>query len=240
MTTITAITCKKIDIHSHILNSVDHGCSSLESAIENLKIARDLNIRSIFCTSHFVFEDKNYDYNFDILHREAKKIGITLYKGHEIKLKKTSILEVINKRANSLNNSMYLLFELSRINNYTQDEIIEMLEELIEHGYKIIFAHPELIKNAFNSKKEILKYKNLGVLFQLDADSYFIGYKRKVLKLLKWGFVDFVASDFHEGRKSFKLYDKFYKLLTDKYGYKYTKKLFYDNPKRVLENKNIK
>lgn len=239
MTTTIATICKKIDIHSHILQGMDHGSSGIQSSVEALKEAKKNKITDIICTPHYLYKNDNYCANFELLKSEAEKLGINLYKGNEIPLNPATITEIKNKKARPLNRSKYLLVELRRNNSYTRDEIKDMTEELIELGYIIIFAHPELIKNTFKKKKDLLFFRELGVLFQIDADSYYLGKKRRVNKLLKLNMVDIIASDFHDSRKSYYYYTKFQNHLINKYGKKYAQRFFYDNPKKVLQNKTI-
>lgn len=239
MTTTTATICKKIDIHNHIVFDVDDGIKSFDEAVLALIEAKKNKITDIVCTSHFTYKETKYNENFYKLKEVADKLKINLYMGNEIILNKASVLEVKTKRAKSLNNSRYILVELKRSNELTFDEIKELIEELIEDDFIIIFAHPELIKNTFIKKKELSEYRKLGVLFQVDADSYYKGKRRRVKRLLKWGFVDIISSDFHNNRDSFYYFTKFQNFLISKYNKKFVQKLFYDNPKKIIQDKKI-
>lgn len=242
MTTTTITTCKIIDIHSHILHNMDHGSSSLESSIEMLNMAKNIGITDIICTVHYHYKNNEYMDNFKTLKKYAKNLNINLYIGNEILINDSTLDEIINNRVLSLNNKNYLLLEVKRRNQLTIDEIIKYIKTIQENGYKVIIAHPELIKKTFKKKKDLMILRKLGVLFQIDAYSYYKDFKTKIYikKLIKLNMVDFIASDMHENTKNYYHFKNLYKLLKKKYGIKFANKLYYENPKKVLYGKKIK
>lgn len=240
MSTIVT-TSNKIDIHCHIVPGVDDGATSIEQSLELLQKAKEIGINKIICTSHFSYDNDLYNRQFKVVSRVAKGFGIKLYKGSEIMLNSSTVDEIINGRVETLNDTKYVLVELKRNNKLSFNEIKNYFDELLEHNFKIILAHPEQIKNTFKKKKELMALKDMGILIQIDASSFYtrLKYKRRIKKLFKLNLVSFVASDTHRSTHNYDYFNKFYKYIEKKYGKKLASKLFYENPNKVIDGKDI-
>jgi len=249
MSTTTAITCKKIDIHSHLLYGVDDGSKILEDSLEALKVIKAINITDIVCTPHF-FDFENHDVrkekeNFENLKKIFQKENINLHLGNEIALTADTLIYLQNKCVNTLGNTKYILVDLGRKTNKDKYYIYQQFENLIDNGYNVILAHPELYEN-YRDIEFITQLKELGVIMQLDSESILKhGIKnRKVYKyskkLLKKKLIDVVASDYHDNiKRNYKNFEKAYKYILKKYKYEYTNRIFYLNPKRIIESEKI-
>ncbi len=236
----TQTTFKSIDIHAHILFGIDHGSHSFKQTKDMLDEAKKNNITDIICTPHFKGINLDYKKNFTKTKTYAKKIGINIYSGNELMLDHDLLDDIKENKIKTLNNSKYLLIEVKRNNKYSFKELCEYYQIIINLGYKVIIAHPELIKNTYKKTKELMTLKNMGIMFQTDAESYYTNFKYRsyINKLIKLDLLDFVASDIHYNKKnSYEYYNKFYHYLNKKYGKKYANKIYYYNPKKIIENK---
>jgi protein-tyrosine phosphatase len=177
--------------------------------------------------------------NFKILREEAEKRNIELYLGNEILYSDETLELLKSKKIIALNKSKYLLIEFKRNENRSIDDIIEILETFIDHGYKPILAHPELYIN-YRNIKYVRRLKEAGIMLQMDGTSIVRGkapYKLRKYskKLLKERLIDVIASDTHcTKERDYKSLKKAYKIVSriDK---KYAKIIFYQNQLDILK-----
>ncbi len=233
------------DIHSHIIFDVDDGASCLSDSIKYLIEASNIGIKTIVATPHMkhlnIDKKKKIEANFNVLNKYANKLNINLILASEIMLSSDTLTLIEEKNLFTINNSKYILVEVKRNEKMNTDMLILKLEELLDRGYKVILAHPELYIN-YRTINKIKKIKESGVLLQMDATSIIFGYSnRKVRKfskqLLKNGLIDFVASDTHCTKKrNYKVYMKAYKYIKRKYGINYANILFNLNAKYMLND----
>lgn len=195
------------DLHSHILNGIDDGSKTLEDSLNILKKLSSFGTTDIFLTPHYI-EQSEYSCNnkskkeiFDILQQEVKRrnININLYLGNEIYLTENIHKLVIKKEIHTLNNSRYILVEFPM--TYLPINTINIIEELVHIGYKVIIAHPErysYVKKDIHILDELLE---MGVLLQGNYASLFNKYgneaKKTLKKLLKLNLISFLGSDTH-------------------------------------------
>ena len=106
-----------IDIHCHILPRADHGSSSLEDSLKQLKTAKKFGVSSIVCTPHFYpfndsidrfisRRDKAYDELSDV-----NDTGVKLYRGAEVRLT-TGLSRHRKIRKLAIENTNYILIEM--------------------------------------------------------------------------------------------------------------------------------
>lgn len=198
-----------IDIHSHIIFSVDDGSKSLEQSIQYLKEAKKIGVNKVVCTPHISHDNKEKALkivkNFKELKEETKKYNIDLYLGNEIMIKDNTIDLLKNKKLTTLNNSKYVLVELKRSENRNFDNVVSILTDFVDQGYFPILAHPEFYVN-YRNINNYRKLKENGILLQIDSTSLlFTRSSRKTRKfakkLLHERLVDFVATDSHCTKK---------------------------------------
>ena len=195
------------DIHNHLIVGIDDGSKSYEDSIRILKYMEDMGYTDICLTPHYVYESK-YDVNnkgktklLKELKRECEKnnININLYLGNEIFI--TDNIEELIKKGDiaPLNNSKYLLLELSVFQEYPNTKLI--IYNLIQEGYKVILAHPERYTYFDKSLTYVKELKEMGVLMQCNYLSLFGRYGKSAKdlceRILKNGLADFLATDIH-------------------------------------------
>jgi len=235
-----------IDIHSHIIFDVDDGSKTLKESIKYLEQAKKINLNKIICTPHICHGNREKVLkivnNFKILREEAKKLNIDLYLGNEIMLSDETLDLLKQKKITSLKQTKYLLVEFKRNERRNIDDIINILEELVDNGYKVILAHPESYIN-YRNLNYIKKIKEAGIMLQMDATNILFNQsdyqtRKFAKKLIDERLIDIVASDCHCTKKrDYLSLKKAYKKIsrTDKY---YAKIIFCDNPKYIIEEEN--
>lgn len=237
-----------VDIHNHSLPNVDDGANSIEEAVQNLKILKNLGYKEIVLTSHYII-DSLYKHNiasrlivFEELKEALKDEDIKIHLGNEVFITDSDKLQSLlkNKEIATLNNSKYLLIELpfrNKIHNLEQ-----IICDLNSMGIVPIIAHPEryaYFRNGLDYLKIILEYDcylqgNLGSL----VGKYGSEAKKLLIKLLKNNMISFIATDTHH-LKNDTDFKKAIKILRKKVSEEQARKLLVDNPRKVIQNKSL-
>lgn len=228
-----------IDFHSHILPNIDDGSTSMEESIKLIKEAEQAGFTGIISTSHYL---QNY-YECDEEERKSllDKLNVgtpKLYLGSEIYIT-TEIVELIeDKKASTINNTQYVLFELPM--NSKPLFVKDVVYKLIESGYKPIIAHPErysYVKEDIEFAKEL---KDMGALFQSNYGSvigmYGSSAKKTLKKLLKEDLISFLGSDVHKAGQIYPQIPKILKKLQKWISPEKLEQITTLNAKKVLES----
>ncbi|RLA78566.1 MAG: capsular biosynthesis protein [Epsilonproteobacteria bacterium] len=207
----------RVDLHSHLIPSIDDGVKSLDESISLIRQLQECGFKKIITTPHIMAHR----------YRNTKE---TIYEGYEalknelvrleidIELEVASeyyhdqeFLDLIEKGEVLTFGDKYVLFELS----YTVEPFMlrETVYKLREAGYKPVLAHPERYV-YYDSAKQYRELKDMGLLFQINIIStqnfYGKRAKKAVEKIISLGMVDFIGSDIH----SQKYMDTFLKSLS--------------------------
>jgi protein-tyrosine phosphatase len=204
-----------MDIHSHILPGVDDGASSVAESVEMLVQAKKAGIGTIIATPHYnaeLFQKGGIEEQYQLLKVEAEKHTIALLLGFEVKIQRYAAQMPKEYDRLTLGGSRYILLELpfENVPEYTVDFLYEMQLK----RYIPILAHPERCMKLINRPSLFSQIVESGCLLQVDAASIIgeNGRKAKVFskKILKKGYVSFIASDAHNAEGYSKLYIKAY------------------------------
>ena len=237
-----------IDMHSHILPSIDDGATSVDEAFKLIDEAKIAGFEAIVLTSHYI---EGY-YEADIANRETlsksiednlnvKAIDVDLYLGNEIYISENIVNLLAEGKASTINNTNYVLFELPL--NQEPMFLYNVIYEMMQNKLVPILAHPE--RYSFVQQKPELIYDLIqrGVLMQANYGSIIGLYGEKaqiiVKKLLQNNMIHFLGSDVHRQNT---IYPKIPSILSE------LNKLISEdkidelttiNPKLVLQNKRI-
>lgn len=246
MEVITIMEIRMIDIHSHLLFSVDDGSKKLEESIGILRNLEKVGYTDIILTPHYIEDSKysnNKKSNLAILQTLKKalkeeKISINLYLGNEIFINENIPLLLKKEEICSLNDSNYLLIELPMSGEYKNYEDIFL--ELINLGYKIILAHPERYFSFQKDFNKIYELLNMGVLFQSNIDSIIGGYgknaKKMIKRLLKEHIISYLATDIHHEKSDYNKFDKASKAILKYISKDEYQKLINENAKIIINS----
>ncbi|MDZ4195951.1 MAG: CpsB/CapC family capsule biosynthesis tyrosine phosphatase [Candidatus Izemoplasmatales bacterium] len=200
-----------IDVHSHPIPFIDDGSPSMEASIALLEDAVKQGVKVMFCTPHYI-KSRNYlsvyEDNvvvFEQLQQLVKQIGIPieLYLGTEIYYSLDSIKDLREKRVVPIGATNRVLLEFHETEE--QEDIAEAIHNMKALKLVPIIAHIE--RYSYINKVEHLQIiKKMGGLIQVNASSV-LGRSGKVdqrilLKWMKLGLIDFIASDVHVFRKN--------------------------------------
>lgn len=222
------------DIHSHILPGIDDGARDVNESAELINFMKKEGITEVIATPHFYpnemslvdfLEDRKnaYETLCSNLDGDIPKI----YLGCEILyLRRIGASRELEKL--SLNNSKYILLELSDV--HIDKYLFEDFCLFSENGITPIIAHIERYHKHRNFKKllEELKAKNYPV--QINSSSLFNRkYRSTIKKVFKSGLFCVIATDTHSPKKRPPVIKSALQALRDDYGERIYHKVLSNN-----------
>lgn len=239
-----------IDLHCHILPGLDDGAESLEEAVGMARIAEAEGIEKIVATPH-LFRD-NFEYeDLSIIEERRKELSnvleinniqVEILSGAEVHISH-NLIEEIRKNRNYLvlNQGSYMFIEFP--SDHVFSGIKELFFELMSEGITPIIAHPERNSVFARSPSLLYDFVQMGGLAQANSGSFSGIYGKEieeaVFRLLELNLVHFIGSDGHNTRsRAPRLLEAVKR--AEMVGWKEkAKTLVWDNPKAVIENREI-
>ncbi len=220
-----------IDIHTHVLPHLDDGSYDSTLSKKMLLEAKGCGINHIVFTPHFrenCTPTKEEIYKaFEKIKPYADEIGVKVYLGQEIKYNECSKEKFLKGELLTLNNTKCVLLEFDMDN---EEDISDVAYSFSAKGYIPIIAHVERYPYCLDFSK-IEEIKNCGGLIQVNAGSVIGRLGRRIKKfvhnIIRFGFVDFVASDVHSFRPNEML--SAYNLVQKNFGKQVAEDLFYNH-----------
>ena len=233
-----------IDFHSHILPQTDDGSISIEETIDILKEAKQVGFTKVISTSHYLegYYESNENERTELLEKiKQENTEIELYLGSEIYVSENMIDFLKEKKASSINNSRYVLFELPMGNETMLAK--EMIYRLIENNYVPVIAHPERYSYVQDNPEYVKELLEMGAMFQSNYGSIIGLYGKKaektVKKLLKENLIQFMGSDVHREEHIYIFMPKILKKLRKIISKEKLEEITEINPQKVLNNEEI-
>ncbi len=229
-----------VDIHCHILSSVDDGAQSDEEMYQLVDDMYQKGTRYICCTPHY--HPGYYGYNKDQSEESFHKLedycrkhypDIQLYLGNEIHYHQSSQDWVRNGECRTINNSRYLLIDFA--SNESIETIEHALYAFLRIGYIPILAHFERYEGFRHRYKRLIKLSDQGILLQANASSILkINQYPSLKKLMKKERVDLICSDTHNLSTRPSVMDQAYEEVVNKYSKDYANWLFNEHAMNIL------
>jgi protein-tyrosine phosphatase len=237
-----------IDVHSHIIPKIDDGSSSFEESYRMIEQAEKAGFTDIIATSHYV---EDY-YEVDSIKRHSiveamnkvvheKGLNIQIHTGSEIFVTQNIVELIKDKKATTLADSKYVLFELPR--NSKINYLDNVIFEIKSNGLIPVIAHPERYSYVQSNPNFVYDLIKNGVLFQANYASI-TGYygqntKRTLKKLLKANMIHFLGSDSHNDKKYDNI-EECIKVLKKIISKDKLEELTTINPRHILNDEQIK
>ncbi|ACA56915.1 exopolysaccharide biosynthesis protein [Clostridium botulinum] len=195
-----------IDIHSHIIPSIDDGAKDLDYSLKMIKIAEKSGTKKIVATPHYYigrYEEKyfNIKKNLEHLNEIAKKdnMNIEIFLGQEVLIHKKTIELYERGDIGTINSTSYMLVEFPMAT--WEDYYMDILYELKVRGINPIIAHPERYKFIHEDIFNINKLIEEGYLVQINTGSIEGIFGKDVQKIskefMKNRICNFIGSDAH-------------------------------------------
>ncbi len=188
-----------LDVHTHIVPSVDDGASDLETSLKMIDLQINGGVDTIVFTPHSYCRHKDISKEtiLDCFKRletvlKDKYPSLKYYLGQEIYYDKTTFDKLDNKEYISINNTKYILIEFEYY--ITKEELEDIIYTIRLKGYEPIIAHIERynipLKDYYTIKKDT------NVLMQVNT-KFVLENKHKAKKMIKDKIIDYIASDCH-------------------------------------------
>ncbi len=193
------------DIHSHVLPNIDDGADSLDESISMIEALISLGYKKAVLTPHVMSEgyqnsSKNILETMDLLNRELKEKGINILlsaaaeyymdEGFVSLLESNDILTLCDN---------HILFETSYFSYPLNFE--KIVYEMTARGYKPLVAHPERYRYIGSEYSIYEKWRDLGISFQVEINSFNGRYGEEAFKRAVWlskkGWIDYLGTDAH-------------------------------------------
>jgi len=198
----------KVDVHSHLIPGIDDGSRNMEESLSLLQGMKDLGYDKIITTPHIM---KDSYCNTPVIIRNGlaelrvaakeKGIDIVIEAAAEYYLD-DGFLDHLERGDMMTLEGQYILFETSYFAKPLQLE--EMIFEISAAGYIPVMAHPERYRYIKDPEREYGRFKELGVLLQVNLNSLGGHYGKSAKKLAEYlsrsGMISFLGSDVH-GKK---------------------------------------
>lgn len=239
-----------IDIHCHLMPSVDDGAKDLEETLAMFENAYTSGVTDIILTPHYIKGTK-YEINNEqkekitnILREALRRtdMDINIYYGNEVYIDNDLVDMIKDKKVATLANSRYVLVELPV--NSMDNNAGNVFFNLRSNGYIPIIAHPERYVYFQKHPEKVMDYIKLGCLLQGDYMSLLGKYGKKTEKtlkiLLKNGVIKFMSSDIHHSYNDYHIPEAEKRTLKIVKDENIVNKLFVENPESVINDKIIR
>lgn len=201
---------KYIDIHTHILPGIDDGPGDLEQMKRMLQLEAAEGVSKIIATPHFDLEENRVSpvriqELVEKANAAARELSLELivYPGCEV-LFSPGVPEAYRRgEILTLAQSSYFLVEFFPRSSFR--EIREGVRELCMAGLIPVIAHIERYECLLNEYDRLFELEKMGALMQMNGDSLFgrpwDKRVRMCRKLVRNGFIHFLASDCHDDKE---------------------------------------
>ena len=232
-----------IDIHCHLVYDVDDGSKDIGETSLMLKEAKKAGFTDIVLTPHyredyFTVPCDEIAKKVEKIKEQAAAIGIKVYQGNEIYATDEIVQLIQDRQAMSLNNSRYVLFELSMREKPINAE--QVIYSILQAGKVPIMAHPERYPYVQKNPNLLLDYIEMGVLFQSNYGSIIGQYGKEVKEtvklLLTHNMIHFLGSDNHRINSVYCHIKESMEQLKKLIGTEKIEELTNTNPKAILED----
>ncbi len=197
----------RIDIHSHLLPSIDDGCVDLEQSLECVRCLIEAGFVGSICTPHILPEDPACNAIEHIrawttqLDRSIREAGLAyrVWPGGELRLYDGVIDWLGERGVPTLAGSRCVLVDFWEA--HWPKWATDAFAWLIKRGYQPILAHPERLACTHELDKRLTEIVDMGVWLQGNFRSMTgeegVEPDRWVRRLLGEGRYHFMAMDMH-------------------------------------------
>ena len=237
-----------IDFHAHILPYIDDGARDIEETLKIVEEAQKAGFESIISTSHYM--EGYYETNaperevwINVIYQKLQEehIKMKLYLGSETYLSENIIQLLEERKASTINDTSYILFEMPL--NVEPMNLYNIVYEMIKLKLVPILAHPERYSFIQKEPEIISELVEKGVLMQSNYASINGDYGKRaqiiIKKMLEKNLVHFLGSDVHRANTIYPIVPEILIKLTEMIGTRKLEEITTTNAKLVLQNKRI-
>jgi len=199
-----------VDIHNHLVPGVDDGAKSVADVLESVERMSRASIRRVITTPHIdgslTLDPTRLDERLTTVTSAwevaAQAVGerfpdVEFRRGHEV------LLDVPHPDFSDdrirMAGTSFVLVEWPRLHLPVGTEPV--LARIREAGYRPIVAHPERYRGVGESIEIVGRWREAGAFLQMNYGSLVGRYGSRpqdvAYRLLRRGWIDYMASDFH-------------------------------------------
>jgi len=209
-----------VDIHNHLVPGVDDGARDIQAVLDSIERMTRNGIRRVITTPHITgslsLDPDRLERRLDEVSRAwdeaAHAIGqrfpeVEYRRGHEVLLDVPNV-DLSDPRIR-LAGTSFVLVEWPRLR--LPPGTVPVLRRIVDAGYRPIVAHPERYHGMGVAINLAGQWREAGAYLQVNYGSLSGRYgseaRTVAYRLLRRGWTDYLASDFH-GHARLKLYKK--------------------------------
>lgn len=233
-----------VDIHSHILYSIDDGSPDRETSLSMLRLAAENGTTDIVATPH---SDLQYAFKPDEIERQIGELsaaapGIRIHRGCDFHLHFDNIRDCLaNPGKYTINHKRYLLVEFSdHMIAKTTSDVFDRMQRV---DVTPVITHPERNHLLMKEVEQLVAWVQAGCLVQVTGQSFLGRFgeppRKAAEELMARGLVHFIASDGHDPEYRPPVLKPAFEYVARKYGEAVAQRLFIDHPKAAVEGDYI-
>lgn len=191
-----------VDMHAHWLPGIDDGAKDMASALNFMKSLQELGFKKLLATPHIFAELYPNDKEIIGNTLESTRQALTAASLH---IETAAAAEYMVNEDFEVSNDLlclpkkHILIEMSYVSEMPNIE--QIIFNLQVKGYVVVLAHPERYSFYQDKHQRFHRFKEMGVLFQLNLLSV-SGYYGKDVKrlaeyLLQKKYYDLAGTDLH-------------------------------------------
>lgn len=234
-----------IDLHSHILPSVDDGAATLDMALEMARMAVDDGIEVMACTPHFMpgtYDNTSADIRsrVDALNHALidHNIDLSLVTGSDAHICPDFTDKLRTGEILTIHNSRYVLFEPPH--TIMPQRMSELLYNITMAGFVPVLTHPERLKWIEQNYGVMTDLAKSGVWMQITAGSltgrFGVRPQYWAQRMLAEGYVSILATDAHNTRSRPPLLSEAFEIAQSELGIDAASHLVLSRPECILGN----
>lgn len=238
-----------IDIHTHILPGLDDGARDLKAALNMAHMAAINGTKIMVATPHRNISGKkrrgteDVKASYDLLKSGVEQLGldIQILCGAE-NFGSRDIVESLNAgQLLTLNGTRYVLVEFDFEEQI--DEIFFTVKILRHAGYIPVVAHPERYRCFFKDVESLYDLYRYGAILQINKGSILGAFGDQVAYvadvILSHRLAAVAASDSHDIAERSPDLSEFAEILDLRYGEGCSPLLLEENPRRIIEDREV-
>ena len=199
-----------IDLHCHMLPSIDDGADNLQTALEMARLAVADGVTFTVCTPHIypgVFENTHEGIKSAVAEFEtelaAADIPLKLGYGADIQVQPGLVAGLQDGTLPCINDSRFFLFEPPH--HTPLPRLGDLIHSSLLAGYVPVITHPERLSYIEADYDKFVEFARQGAWIQLTGGSLLGRFGPRVQKItqrfLKDGITHLLASDAHNLKK---------------------------------------
>lgn len=195
-----------VETHSHILPGIDDGAPDVETSLKMIELLKKQGAEKIVLTPHYYSDTislddflRNRDKAFNLLLSKLPPQSPELYPAAEIYISKY-LFNAESLDELRIANSKYVLIEHPFSADFDGDDYNRLINMYCDYGVKPVLAHIERYPALLDDMYKIEQYVDMGCLIQSNISAYSDaprGIRKKLIKLMKAGFIHILGSDCH-------------------------------------------